>query len=316
MVSWRKIPAFCAEQEINMLKILECVPNISEGRDPAIVQVCCDAVRSVAGVTLMDYSSDENHNRSVLSFLGAPEAVVEAAVRLAKVAAERIDLRVHRGEHPRMGAVDVIPFIPLRGMDVEEAVTCSRTAAERIWAEAGIPVYYYEDSATAEHRKNLAHVRRGEFEGLAEKTRLPEWQPDVGQGYHPSAGAVAVGARFPLIAFNINLTTDDVSVADRIARKVRASGGGFPCVKALGIMLQSRKVAQDSMNLTNYTVTPIYRVVEAVRAEAKALGADILCTELIGLTPMQALADSAAYYLQLEEYDFHRQVLENHLLEE
>jgi len=299
-----------------MLKILECVPNISEGRDAAVVQACCDAVRSVAGVTLMDYSSDENHNRSVLSFLGAPEAVVEAAVRLAKVAAERIDLRVHKGEHPRMGAVDVIPFIPLRGMDTAEAVAYSRQAAERIWAETGMSVYYYEDSATAEHRRNLADVRRGQFEGLAEKTKLPEWQPDVGQGYHPSAGAVAVGARFPLIAFNVNLSTDDVAIADRIARTVRASGGGLACVKALGIKLHSRNVAQVSMNLTNYTVTPIYRVVELIRAEAKRWGVSIIGTELIGLTPMQALADSAAYYLQLEEYDFDRQVLENYLLEE
>lgn len=299
-----------------MLKILECVPNISEGRDMAVVQACCDAVRSVAGVTLMDYSSDENHNRSVLSFLGAPEAVVEAAVRLARVAAERIDLRIHRGEHPRMGAVDVIPFIPLRGMDTQEAVSYSRMAAERIWAEAGMSVYYYEDSATAPHRRNLADVRRGQFEGLAEKTKLPEWQPDVGQGYHPSAGAVAVGARFPLIAFNINLSTDDVAIADRIARTVRASGGGLACVKALGIKLHSRNVAQVSMNLTNYTVTPIYRVVELVRSEAKRWGASIIGTELIGLTPMQPLADSAAYYLQLEEYDFDRQVLENYLLEE
>lgn len=299
-----------------MLKILECVPNISEGRDADIVQACCDAVRSVAGVTLMDYSSDENHNRSVLSFLGAPEAVVEAAVRLAKTASARIDLRTHRGEHPRMGAVDVIPFIPLRGMDTAEAVAYSRMAAERIWAEVGIPIYYYEDSAMAPHRKNLADVRRGEFEGLAEKTKKPEWLPDVGQGYHPSAGATAVGARFPLIAFNVNLSTADVTIADRIARTVRASGGGLACVKALGIKLHSRNIAQVSMNMTNYTVTPLYRVVELVRAEAKRWGVQIIGTELIGLTPMQALADSAAYYLQLEEYDFERQVLENHLLEE
>lgn len=298
-----------------MIKILECVPNISQGRDKTVIEACCDAVRSVPGVTLMDYSSDENHNRSVLSFLGAPEGVVEAAVRLAKTAAERIDLRSHRGEHPRMGAVDVIPFIPLRGMDESEAVECSRTAARRIWEEAGIPSYLYEDSATVQHRKNLADIRRGEFEGLAEKTLLPEWQPDYGVGFHPSAGVTAVGARFPLIAFNINLSTSDVAIAARIARTIRQSGGGLACVKALGISLHSRGIAQVSINMTNYTVTPLYRVVELVRAEAKRWGVSIVGTELIGLAPMRALADSAAYYLQLEDFDFERQVLENHLLD-
>ncbi len=299
-----------------MTKILECVPNISEGRRTAVVEACADAVRSVPGVTLMDYSSDENHNRSVLSFLGEPERVVQAAVALAVTAAGQIDLTRHRGEHPRMGAVDVVPFIPLRGMSVEEAVQLSRRAGEQIWQQAGIPVYLYEDAATAPNRKNLADIRRGEFEGLAEKTSQPEWQPDFGRGFHPTAGVVAVGARFPLIAFNINLSTSDVSVASRIARVIRESSGGLKCVKALGIRLESRGVAQVSINMTNYTVTPLYRVLELTRAEARRWGVQVIGTELIGLTPMRALADSAAYYLQLENYDFDRQVLENHLLEE
>lgn len=169
-----------------MVQILECVPNISEGRDMAVISACCDAVRKVPGVTLMDYSTDENHNRSVLSFLGEPEAVVEAVARLAVTAAAEIDLRQHRGEHPRMGALDVVPLIPLRGMEPAEAVAYSREAARQIWMRAGIPVYYYEDSATAPHRKNLADVRRGQFEGLAEKTEKPEWKPDVGEAFIPA----------------------------------------------------------------------------------------------------------------------------------
>ena len=282
-----------------MLPILECVPNISEGRRPEVVQACAAAVRAVPGVTLMDVSSDENHNRSVLSFLGAPEAVVQAAVELAVVCAGRIDLTAHRGEHPRMGALDVVPFIPLRGLTLDEASAWACRAGESIWQRAGISVFLYEASATAPHRRNLADVRRGGFEGLAEKTKQPEWQPDFGLGFHPTAGAAAVGARKPLIAFNINLSTADVTIAKRIARVIRASSGGLSCVKALGIRLESRGIAQVSINMTDFTVTPLYRVVELVRAEARRWGVTITGTELIGLSPMRALADSAAYYLQL-----------------
>ena len=299
-----------------MLSILECVPNISEGRRDEVVQACAAAVRAVSGVTLMDVSSDRDHNRSVLSFLGAPEAVAEAAAALACVCAEKIDLTHHEGKHPRMGALDVVPFIPLRGMTLEEASQWANRAGEAIWQRSGIPVFLYEASATAPHRQNLADVRRGGFEGLAEKTKLPEWQPDFGQGFHPTAGAAAVGARKPLIAYNILLSTSDLSIAKQIARTIRASSGGLACVKALGIALESRGLAQVSINMTDFTVTPLYRVVELVRAEARRWGVTIVSTELIGLTPMRALADSAAYYLQLENYNFDKQVLENYLLEE
>ena len=298
-----------------MAEILECVPNISEGRDAAVIDACVQAVSTVPGVTFMGCSSDGNHNRSVLSFLGAPAGVLDAAVALAKTAAARIDLTQHRGEHPRMGAVDVMPLIALRGLTQQQTVEYSRQLGQRVWQQAGIPVFLYEDSATAPNRRNLADIRRGGFEGMAEKTRLPEWQPDYGAGVHPTAGVVAVGARKPLIAFNINLSTNDVTVASQIARAIRASSGGLACVKALGIRLHSRGLAQVSINMTDYTVTPLYRALELARAEARRWGVTVVGTELVGLSPMRALADSAAYYLQLENFDFDSQVLENFLLE-
>ena len=295
-------------------KIVECVPNISEGRNKETVKKCAEAVSSVPGVTLLNCTSDSDHNRSVLTFIGSPEGVVEAAVALCRTASRLIDLTKHKGEHPRMGAVDVIPFIPVKNVTMDEAVEISRNVGKRIFEEAGIPVYLYENSASAGHRRNLADVRRGQFEGLKEKTLLPDWQPDFGTGFHKTAGISIVGAREFLIAFNINLSTSNVDIAKKIAKVIRQSGGGLSCVKALGIMLHNRNIAQVSINMTDYKVTPLYRVVELVRAEARRWGVTVTGTELIGLSPMKALIDAAEYYLQLEDFNYSAQVFENHLL--
>lgn len=297
-----------------MAKIVECVPNISEGRDKAVIDAVVDSVRTTPGVTLMDRSSDPSHNRSVISFLGSPQAVLEAAIALAGKAVALIDLTKHSGAHPRMGAVDVIPFIPIRDVSMDECVALSKTAARSIFAGFGLPVYLYEHSASAPNRKNLADVRRGQFEGLPDKMKAPEWVPDFGPCVpHPTAGAVAVGARAALVAFNINLGTSDLSVASAIAKVIRRSSGGFDNVKAIAIMLEERKTAQVSVNMTDYTRTPLYRVLETVRFEAARWGVGVIGAELVGLAPMDALIDSAAYYLQLERFDRDRHVLEKYL---
>lgn len=298
-----------------MAKIVECVPNISEGRNAEIIEKIVDEVRAVKGVTLLDYSSDTSHNRTVISFLGNPEGVAEAAVGIAKRAAELIDLNKHQGEHPRMGAVDVIPFIPIKEMTAEECVALSKEVAKRVWEEAKMPVFLYEDSASAPHRVNLAAIRKGQFEGMAQKVKEPEWEPDFGgRTIHPTAGVVAVGARMPLVAFNINLSTSNVDIASKIAKIIRQSSGGLHSVKALGVMLEHRGLAQVSINMTNFHKTPLYRVLELVKAEAARYGVHVVGTEIIGLTPMQALVDSAEYYLQIEDFDFEKQVLENHII--
>ena len=298
-----------------MAKIVECVPNISEGRNTEIIEAVIDQIRAVKGVTLLDYSSDPSHNRTVITFLGNPEGVAEAAVGVAKKAVELIDLTKHQGEHPRMGAVDVIPFIPIKEMTSEDCVELSKQVAKRVWEEAKMPVFLYEDSASAPHRVNLASIRKGQFEGMAEKVKEEQWEPDFGgRTIHPTAGVVAVGARMPLVAFNINLSTSDVEIASKIAKIIRRSSGGFDCVKALGVMLEERNVAQVSINMTNFHKTPLYRVLELTKAEAARWGVHVIGTEIIGLTPMQALIDSAEYYLQIEQFDFNKQVLENHIL--
>lgn len=298
-----------------MAKIVECVPNISEGRNQQIIEAVVDEVRAVKGVTLLDYCSDPSHNRSVITFIGNPEGVAEAAVGVAKKAAELIDLNKHEGEHPRMGAVDVIPFIPIKEMNSAECVELSKVVAKRIWEEVKMPVFLYEDSASAPNRVNLATIRKGQFEGMAQKVKEAEWEPDFGgRTIHPTAGVVAVGARMPLIAFNINLSTSNIEIASKIAKIIRRSSGGFDCVKALGVMLEDRNVAQVSINMTNFHKTPLYRVLELTKAEAARWGVHVIGTEIIGLTPMQALIDSAEYYMQIENFDFNKQVLENHIL--
>lgn len=298
-----------------MAKIVECVPNISEGRNTKIIEAVIDRVRQTKGVTLLDYSSNPSHNRTVITFFGSPEGVKDAAVEVAKKAAELIDLNKHEGEHPRMGAVDVIPFIPIKEVGMEECIEISKEVGRRVWEEAKMPVFLYEESASAPHRVNLAQIRKGQFEGMAEKVKEVGWEPDFGgKTIHPTAGVVAVGARMPLVAFNINLSTSNVEIASKIAKIIRRSSGGFDCVKALGVMLEERNVAQVSINMTNFHKTPLYRVLELTKAEAARYGVHVIGTEIVGLTPMQALVDCAEYYLQIEDFDFDKQVLENHII--
>ena len=298
-----------------MTKIVECIPNFSVGVDTAIIEGLADIVRNTPGATLLDYSSDPSHNRSVFTYVGSVEAVKVAAVALAKYAAEKIDMTKHIGEHPRMGATDVMPFVPIKDITMEECIEISKEVAKQIAEETNIPVFLYEESATKENRRNLATVRKGQFEGMAEKMAKDAWQPDYGPATpHPTAGVIAIGARMPLVAFNVNLSTSDVNIASNIAKIVRGAGGGLKYVKGIGIMLEDRNIAQVSMNLVNYEGTPIYRVLELIKAEAARYGVHVLGCELIGLAPAKALIDSAEYYLQLESFDYKKQVLENHLL--
>lgn len=298
-----------------MAKIIESIPNISEGRRPDIVEKIVDEVRNTPGCILMDYSSDENHNRSVITYMGTPDAVYEASVKLVKRAEELIDLREHKGEHPRMGAVDVMPFVPLRNATMDDCIELSHRVGKAIAEETDIPVYLYEKSATVENRKNLAEIRKGGFEGMKEKILQDGWKPDYGErNVHKSAGVIAVGARKPLIAYNVQLNTADVEIAKKISKTIRESSGGLKCVKAIGIMLESKNTAQVSMNLTDYTVTPPHVVVEAIREEAKKYGVEITGTELIGLMPMRALTDAGAYYLQIEDFDSEKKIIEEFLL--
>jgi len=295
--------------------IVECIPNFSEGRRLEVIEAIAETVKSVSGVRLLNYSSDKSHNRSVFTFIGAPEAVEEAAFKAAQKAVDLIDMTKHEGEHPRMGAVDVIPFVPVKDITMEECVKLSKGLGESIARELSIPVFLYEESATRPERRNLADVRRGEFEGMPEKLKDPDWMPDFGKAeIHPTAGVVAVGARFPLIAYNVNLSTPDINIARNIARIIRESSGGLKYVKAIGVMLEDRNLAQVSINMTNYEKTSLYRVFELIRMEAKRYGVSIVGSEIVGLTPMNALIDAAKFYLQMEGFDDKKQVLENYLL--
>jgi glutamate formiminotransferase len=299
-----------------MRTVIECVPNISAGRDPDVVSEIAAAVRVAPGVRLLDVSSDPAHNRSVLTFVADEEGIREGVRALFDAALPRIDLTRHSGEHPRMGAVDVVPVIPIRGTTVERCVALSRELALEIAERHRVPVFLYEDSATTEKRRNLADIRKGQFEGFAEKMRAPEWKPDFGpEAPHATAGVVAVGARAPLIAYNINLGTRDLGVADRIAKAIRHLGGGFRYVKAMGVELADRGQVQVSINLTNYRKTPIHRVFECVRSEAERHGVPIVGSEIVGLCPADALALTAEHYLRLEKFSAD-QVLELRLLEE
>ena len=298
-----------------MAKIIESVPNISEGRNTEIIEACVDQIRNTPGCTLLNYSSDPSHNRTVITYMESVEGCEEASVKLAKKAVELIDLTKHEGEHPRMGCVDVMPFIPIKEATMDECVELSQRVGKRIAEEADLPVFLYEKSATAPHRQNLAKIRKGQFEGMAEKVKDPDWIPDFGgQRIHPTGGAVCVGARPPLIAYNINLGTDNLEIATKIGKIIRESSGGLKCVKAMGVMLEDRNIAQVSINMTDFTVTPLHRVTELVRNEAARYGVPVIGTELIGLAPMQALFDAAEYYLQIEDFDPAVQVIENHLL--
>jgi glutamate formiminotransferase len=299
-----------------MRTVIECVPNISEGRDPARVREIAEAVRAAPGVRLLDVSSDPAHNRSVLTFVGDAAAVRAGVSALFDAAIPRIDLTRHSGEHPRMGAVDVVPLIPIRGATVADCVALSREVGAAIAERHAIPVFLYEDSAASEARRNLAEIRKGEFEGFAEKMKDPQWAPDFGPASpHPTAGAVAVGARAPLIAYNINLGTKDLRVADAIARAIRHIGGGFRFVKAMGVELADRGQVQVSINMTNFRKTPLHRVFECVKSEAARYGVPIVGSEIVGLAPADALLMAAGHYLRLENLSS-EQILELRLLEE
>jgi len=298
-----------------MDRIMECVPNFSEGRDKNKVEQIAGLFREKEGVKLLDYSSDADHNRSVITVAGEPEALKKAVIAAIGKAVELIDLTQHQGQHPRMGAVDVVPFIPIKNVTMAEAVALSREVAQTVAEKYHLPVYLYEKSATAPHRENLASVRKGEFEGLTEKMKLPEWRPDFGPAVrHQTAGAVAIGARMPLVAYNVNLGTDNLEIATAIASKVRYVGGGLRYCKAMGVSLEERGITQVSMNLTDFTRTAIYRAHELVRMEAKRYGVPVVGAEVIGLVPMEALAETAAYYLGLENFSM-QQVLEAKLME-
>lgn len=298
------------------MRVVECVPNFSEGRRPEVIEQIVAAAKSVPGVTLLDVKPDHDHNRVVVTFIGEPSAVSEAAFRCCRTASQLIDLNQHQGEHPRIGATDVIPFVPLSGVSMEECVAIAEQLAARIADELQIPTYLYERAARRPERRNLADVRRGEYEGLRELIATPERQPDFGPAaMHPTAGATVVGARPPLVAFNVNLDTSDLKLAKRIAKQIRESSGGLPAVKALGVMLSERNLAQVSMNMVDYTVTGLYTAFQAIQAEAAKSGVGIVGSEVIGLLPMQSLLDVALQALQVESFSA-AQVLETHLRSE
>ncbi len=281
-------------------RVVESVPNISEGRRREVVEAVVAAADG-PDRKVIDFSMDADHNRAVITLVGTPAGVEEGILGLAGKTLELIDLRKHTGAHPRMGAVDVIPFIPVRGVEMEDCITLSRRVGEKIAQEFDLPVYLYEESASSPQRRDLAAIRKGEFEGLAEKMLLPEWKPDFGPTRpHPSGGAVAVGAREFLIAYNIELATSDLSVAKKVARAVRHSSGGLRYVKALGFPLEEKGVVQVSMNLTNFKKTPVIRVFELVKREAARYGVNVLRSELVGMIPRQAVYDVAAACLQLD----------------
>jgi glutamate formiminotransferase len=298
-----------------LMALIECVPNVSEGRRADVIDATLSAVHGVAGVRVLDHSSDTSHNRSVLTLAGDAAAVRAAVLALFEAALGAIDLRAHRGEHPRLGVVDVVPFIPVEGVTMAECVALAREVGAEVASRHGLPVFLYEEAATSPARRNLEDIRRGEFEGLATKLMDPAWAPDFGPSQpHPTAGATVIGARMPLIAFNVTLATDRLDVAKNIAAAVRHSSGGFRFVKALGIPLADRGMVQVSMNLTNYEKTPIFRVFETVRREAARYGVSVVDSEIVGLVPDQAMVATAAYFLQLHDFK-PGQVLEARLRE-
>ena len=296
-----------------MDRIIECVPNFSEGRDLVKLEKILDCFRGKKGVKLLDYSSDEDHNRTVVTIVGEPFEVGNTMVEAIGKAVELIDLNNHEGQHPRMGAVDVIPFIPIRNVTVEEADKLAKDVAKEASEKYNLPFFLYEKSASAPHRENLANVRKGQFEGMKEKMKDELWKPDFGPDtIHPTAGVTAIGARMPLVAFNVNLSTSNIEIANKIAKQVRYLSGGFRYVKGIGVELHDRGIVQVSMNLTDYTKTSMYRVLETIKMEAERYGVNVVGSEIIGLIPMQALVDTADYYLRLENFKFD-QVLETRL---
>jgi len=299
---------------MSVKKLLQCVPNFSEGRNKETIDKIVECFRGKDGVKLLDYSSDEDHNRSVVTLVGEPAPLQAALVEAIGVAAKLIDMTKHEGQHPRMGATDVVPFIPVKNATMEDAVEAAKATAKEASEKYDLPIFLYEDAATSADRKNLAKVRKGQYEGMAEKLQDPLWKPDFGPTTVGTAGVTAVSARMPLVAFNVNLGTDNLEIATKIAKQVRHIGGGLRFCKGMGVALEDRGIVQVSMNMTNYQKTPLYLVVELIRAEAKRWGVPVIGSELIGLCPMEALTMCAEYYMGIEDFKI-EQVLETHLME-
>ncbi len=299
----------------DMKKIIECVPNFSEGRNLDKIEKIINPFRGKKNVKLLDYQRDEDHNRLVVTAIGEPVSMKQAVIEAMGVAIDLIDMRKHKGQHPRMGAIDVVPFIPVKNISMTDAIDFSKDVAKEVAAKYALPVFLYEESATAPERQNLAAIRKGQFEKMAEKIKAPEWKPDFGpEEIHPSAGVTAIGARMPLVAFNVNLATDDMKIADAIAKSVRHISGGLRYCKAIGIALKERGIVQVSMNMTDYTKTSLYRSFELVRTEAKKYGVNVIGSEIVGLVPMKALIDTAVFYMGIEKFTM-EQVLEARIWE-
>lgn len=298
------------------MQLIECVPNFSEGRRQDVIDEIVSCFKGKRSVYLLDHRADEDHNRLVVSLVGAPAPIQEALLEAAKTALKHIDMNAHQGGHPRIGAVDVIPFTPIKGITMEECIELAHNFGERYYKETGIPVYFYEDAAKRPERKRLEVIRKGQYEVLKEEAKTnPDRKPDVGDAcLHPTAGATVIGARKFLVAFNVNLNTSDVSIAKKIANTVRASSGGFCHVKGIGLALEERGITQVSMNLVDYEKNSLYRVLEMIRMEARRWGVEVIETEVYGMIPVNAILESAAYYLQIAGFD-PAQVLELQLLE-
>ena len=299
----------------SLKKIIECVPNFSEGRHSQHIEKIVEPFRAKKGVKLLDYQTDEDHNRMVVTVVGEPAALKAAVIEAVGRAIDVIDMRTHRGQHPRMGAVDVVPFIPVKNIDMQETVAFSKKVAEETARKYSLPVFLYEKSASRPERQNLADIRKGQFEGMAAKIKQPHWKPDFGPAkIHPSAGVTAMGARMPLVAYNVNLDSRSLEIADEIAKKVRHVSGGLRYCKAIGIELKDRGSVQVSMNMTDYTRTALYRAFELIKVEARRYGVNVIGSQIVGLVPMAALVDTAAYYLRLEGFSM-EQVLEARIWE-
>lgn len=296
------------------MRLLECVPNISEGRDQDKIALMLEGLKKHRGVKLLDFSSDKDHHRSVFTFIGEPEAIKDAAFSLAMEAIDLIDMREHQGGHPRLGAVDIVPFVPIQGVEMEEAVDIAHAFGKAL-GKRGIPIFFYEEASTQPERKDLPSIRKGEYEGLEEKLKDPKWMPDEGpHHFNPKSGATVVGARFPLVAYNVNLKTKDITLCKEIAKKVRFKDGGFPYVRAMGVDLKEKGMVQVSMNLTNYRVTNIPEVYEFIRGEALKKGVEIEGSEIVGLIPIGVLEGIAQNYLQYPQFSV-RQIIEQQILE-
>ena len=298
-----------------MKKLIECVPNFSEGRDLDKIEKIVKSFQGKDGVKLLDYQNDEDHNRLVVTVVGKPGALKTALYEAFRSALDVIDMRRHRGQHPRMGAVDVVPFVPIKNVSMAETVDLSIQIAKHVSEAFNLPVFLYEASATRPERRNLANIRKGQFEGMADKIKKPEWKPDFGpKKIHPTAGVTALGARMPLVAFNVNLDTDNLSIANDIAEKVRHISGGLRYCKGIGVKLKERNMVQVSMNMTDYTKTALYRSFELIKMEARRYGVNVVGSEVIGLVPMAALIDTAVYYMGIENFSM-EQVLEARIME-